>query len=62
MNMMETDIQVSWTSYHLSENNKGCALVGTKTSHDNKKKQQHNDHDFECLYFVFVNHHICVVL
>ena len=36
---------------HLSKNNKGCALVGTKTLNDNNKNK-HNNH-FECLY------HIC---
>ena len=24
--------------------------------------QQHNNHDFKCLYFMFANHHICVIL
>ena len=26
------------------------------------KKQQHNNCTFECLYSMFANHHICVVL
>ena len=25
-------------------------------------KQQQNNHNFECLYFMFANHHMCVVL
>ena len=49
-----------WTN-RLSKNNRGCALVRTKTSNDNNK-QQHNNHNFECLYSMFINHHICVIL
>ena len=26
-----------------------------------QQKQQHNNHDFEYLYSIFANHHICVV-
>ena len=25
-------------------------------------KQQHNNHNFECLYLIFANHRTCVVL
>jgi hypothetical protein len=45
----------------MSKNDKGCALVGTKTSNDNNKATT-NNHNFERLYFMFANHHICVVL
>ena len=41
---------------HLSKSNRGCTLVGAKTSNDN------NNHNFKCLYSMFTNHHICVVL
>jgi hypothetical protein len=47
---------------HLSKNNEGCVLVGTNTSNNNKQKQQHINHNFISLYFIFVNHHIFVVL
>ena len=36
--------------------------MGIKTSNDNNRKQQHNNHNFECLYSMYVNHRICVVL
>jgi hypothetical protein len=29
---------------------------------DNNNNNTHKNHNFECLYFMFVNHHICVVL
>jgi hypothetical protein len=50
-----------WTNC-MSDNDKGCALVETKTSNDNIKSNKYNNHNFECLYFKFANHHICVVL
>lgn len=40
----------------LSQNNKGCALTGTRTSNNN------NNHNFECLNSMFANHHNRVVL
>jgi hypothetical protein len=43
-----------WTN-HLFKNNEGCALVGIKISNDNNQ-------NLECLYSMFANHHICVVL
>ena len=49
-----------WTN-HLSKNNKGCALVGAKTSKKQPERQQHNNQNFECLYSMFDIHHICVV-
>jgi hypothetical protein len=55
-----TLIKHVWTN-HMSKNDKGCALVGTKTSNDNNKATT-NNHNFERLYFMFANHHICVVL
>ena len=50
----KTGIQVFWTN-HLSKNYRGCLLVGTKTT----TQQLYNS---KCLYSMFANHHICVVL
>lgn len=46
-----------WTS-HLFKNDKGCALMGTKTSHDYSKTNNTNIHNFQCLYLMFANRHI----
>ena len=35
---------------------------GDKNIERQQQKQQHNNHNFECLYSMFANHHICVVL
>lgn len=50
----------TWTSL-LSKTNKRIALVRTKTSNYNRK-QRRNNHNFESLYSMFVNRHICVIL
>jgi hypothetical protein len=53
---MELTFKYIWTN-HLLKNNKECVhLWGQKI------QRQHNNHNFECLYSMFANHHICVVL
>ena len=37
-------------------------LWGHKTSHHNSKSNNKKNHSFECLYFMFTNHHFCMVL
>ena len=44
------------------KNNKGCALVGTRSAKRKQQRQQHNNHNFECLHSMFANQHIHVVL
>ena len=51
--MYNWNLSIWWTN-HLSGNNKGGGLVGTKPSND-------NNHSFECLYSMFTNHHICTL-
>jgi hypothetical protein len=52
---MELTFKYIWTN-HLLKNNKECVhLWGQKI------QRQHNNHNFECLYSMFANHHICVV-
>ena len=47
---------------HLLKNNKGCAHVKTTNTKWQLQKQQHNNHNYEWLYSMFANHHVCVVL
>jgi len=44
------------------KNNKGLCTCGDKNIKRWQQKQQHNNHNFKCLYSMFANHHICVVL
>ena len=46
----------------LSKNNKKMCACGDQNIKRQQEKQQQNNHKFECLYPMFANHHICVVL
>ena len=48
-----------WTN-HFFKINEGCAFVGTKNQTTTSKVSY--NHNFECLYSLFANHHIRVVL
>ena len=39
----------------------GDVYLWGKTSNDNNK-QEHNNHNFKCLYSMFTDHRICIVL
>ena len=43
--------QYIWTN-HLTKNNKGCALVGTKTSNNNNKSNDITTTNFKWLYSI----------
>ena len=37
------------------------STCGDKNIKRTRAKQQHDNHNFECLYYILVNHHICVI-